>query len=155
MAIGEPPNSARSPITDMNSSPSVKYRFNIVHSLAPPFIPLLLPRFSSVNIYGNQPCLSFSSRGGSFVVFLACIYLSIINVSIDQGVDTGAGMVVLDPLVTVAKVVPGSLYDFFLANRIHEVMFAVRQTGALLLFLWLRVGQESAFIEVNYAPRRS
>ncbi|CAN0294216.1 unnamed protein product [Pylaiella littoralis] len=44
-----------------------------------------------------------------------------------KGVDTGAGMVVLDPLVTVAKVVPGSLYDFFLANRIHEL----REDGAV------------------------
>ena len=38
-----------------------------------------------------------------------------------QGVDTGAGMVVLDPPVTVANIIPGSANDFFLRKRIDEV----------------------------------
>ncbi|CAM9183837.1 unnamed protein product, partial [Ectocarpus sp. 8 AP-2014] len=41
--------------------------------------------------------------------------------------DTGAGMVVLDPPVTVANVVPGSPYEFFLLKRINQL----REDGAI------------------------
>ncbi|CAM9403362.1 unnamed protein product [Ectocarpus sp. 6 AP-2014] len=44
-----------------------------------------------------------------------------------KGMDTGAGMVVLDPPVTVANVVPGSPYEFFMLKRINQL----REDGAI------------------------
>lgn len=40
---------------------------------------------------------------------------------IDQAVDTGAGMVLMDPPVTVATVVPMNTHDFFLQWKTTEV----------------------------------
>lgn len=70
----------------------------------------------------------------------ACVFLRL-NQPIDQGVDTGAGMVVLDPPVTVANIAPGSPFDFFLLQRIYQVRFllvAAHQSGANVLRQTLR-----------------
>lgn len=49
------------------------------------------------------------------------VSLLCLNQPMVQGMDTGAGMVMLDPPVTVANVVPCSPYEFFLLKRINQV----------------------------------
>lgn len=78
---------------------------------APSNLPTINVLFIAVEHTQRRPC---SPRG--------CLHsLLHLNQPIEQGVNTGAGMVVLDPPVTVANIVPGSPYDFFLVKRIHEV----------------------------------